>query len=157
MARKYKLDVKQVAVLVGEVKTAKETLEGALGDLNTEVASAYAEVEKAVNEYNRIVGEANDKKNEAVGSFNEKLSSLESFINSEHEDFALAYEDATEKWQKSERGEAVRDWISSIKKAAREIAAIEVEDVEEITVGDCGEYSELEIDLDPIEELADSP
>lgn len=80
--------------------------------IKTELENAWTAVEDAVAEYNETVNEAKSKITSVVESYNNVLGEAAVWSASIMERLNCEFEEKTEKWQESERGQNVSAMIS---------------------------------------------
>lgn len=111
----------------------------ALRDALTDAAEL---LQAAVAEYNAVMTEHAEKVQAALDAYNQAVSEARYFrddIVAERED---DYGDKSEKWQESEKGEAVRSWIDEWEGA--ELDDLEIEFPEELDEPDAAHADTLD-------------
>lgn len=100
-------------------------------DLTTKIHDARAKLEDAVAVFNNMQIAALADLNREVTSYNEVLNELQSFAEGIAAQIEEAYDSKSEKWQESEKGQALSEfkdaWDAFV---PEEVAEFEVEDVE---------------------------
>lgn len=100
-------------------------------EIVAELREKYADVEKAVDEFNNEVARMKGPIADAINAYNEKVETARGFC----EDIASTregeFDDKSENWQESERGQSVQEWISEWEGAdCSEIEEIEINEIE---------------------------
>ncbi len=110
-----------------KVKSLSSKQAERLTDLQEKLQSASQKVESAVAEYNTEVSKLwNDLVLESLNDYNNAVEQAKEFVKDRREQMESQYEDGSEKWQQSKRGDAFLEWINQWEEAATEIEEIDL-------------------------------
>jgi vacuolar-type H+-ATPase subunit I/STV1 len=120
--------------------------------MRSAVADAQAAVETAVEDFNGAMTVARASLDEAIVNYNEALAELKGRLESEQDAHQQEYDEKSERWQESDRGNAASEWIDAIGNAASAL------DAELDMTGLPGPADSFDFaDLDEVESLPDAP
>lgn len=106
-------DIVRQDAICARLDTERVLVAVALAKYNAIVAAAQAEANITVEQYNEVLEEAR--------------GFLEDIVDQANDDFG----DKSERWQDSDRGEEVRDWIDEINDARNDIDDLELLETED--------------------------
>lgn len=109
----FKLNKSEEAKLDALIEDARSELE----ELNNEIIQANYELERI-----------KDNVGAAVTRYNGELRKLRAFIEAWVEEWRTEWEDKSEKWQDSERGEAISQWMDEWQNVMLEEAELDLPD-----------------------------
>ena len=116
-------------------------------NLRSDVADAQAAVESAVDEFNEALAVAREPLEEAISNYNQALAELRGRLESERDEHQSTWDEKTERWQESDRGNAASEWIDTIGNAAdaldQELDASLPDPVEPFDYADLGDVEQL--------------
>jgi len=101
-----------------ELTDAKDALDNAVVAFNDRMSEAWEAVEEAVNAYNGV-------RDDLVG-----------MVDGEADDQQSQYDDKSEKWQEGDTGQAVQEWIESLRTAVGDINEVAMDKPEDLSVDD---------------------
>jgi len=107
MQKLSKAQIKERDDLSAKLSEAGDVLNAAITKYNEAIKAAYEDVEKAMSEFNTAVIEARD------------------FVEQVHSDIENYYDDKSEKWQESERGQNYSSWRDAWSEAISELNEVE--------------------------------
>lgn len=105
-----KRDRKRRDEIVERLLASREKLEVAISDYNDAIEKAQTDLEEHIDDYNLIL-------DDAIGLVDDVVSQAESDM-----------EERSEKWQESDRGQAVQTWIDAIREIDLEAIKIDFPD-----------------------------
>ena len=107
-------------------------------DLRNTTSEYSEELENLHEQYEEAVNDASDaitRINETVEAFNDRMAEIRDEAEEQtadlvqfKDDLRSAWEDRSEKWQESEKGEAASAWIDEIEYALGQFEAVELHD-----------------------------
>ncbi len=98
-------------------------------------------VEEAIDQYNQTMQEAWEKIEEAVSSYNEAIAQASEFKEEVYSEAQEYYDERSEKWQESDKGQSYQEWIDEWE---ADLDEIEVEQPDELEVPDMEASDSLE-------------
>lgn len=145
-----KEQVKLKADLVLSLSTEMDELKTAVVAYNEKKAEAFAALDKAVADFNSAMSEAWGEVGAAVESYNEEVTKARDFASEIAGDIESYYDDKSDKWKESERGESYSSWkdewqgISLDDLELEQPSEIEIEEPEDLDEPDADHSTELE-------------
>lgn len=98
-----------------------------LSDLQEKLQSASERVESAITDFNTSMSELwNDSVLESLNDYNTVVEQAREFVEERHDQMQSQYEDRSEKWQQSEKGEAFQEWLNEWEEAQSELEDIDL-------------------------------
>lgn len=80
----------------------------------TNLRAEWRRVDKAVEAYNAAMSENKAELEKLIGHYNNELGEASGWMEDVCSRLSAEYDEKSEKWQESERGEAVRSWIDEL-------------------------------------------
>jgi chromosome segregation ATPase len=143
---KYVLN-KEFQALKARIVERAEEAHSNLNEKHDEILGRIQEANELIGEFNSMIEEENQEIQELVEEMEEKIS-----------DFRSDWDDRSERWQESERGQAVETWISSLEDEFSTMQNItlheEIDEVDEPHF-ECS-YEEYETACDSMEDEPDA-
>jgi chromosome segregation ATPase len=102
---------------------------GRLNAFSVQLSKEHTDLSGTVDEQLEIINTAVEKINGAIDTYNEALNSARGYVEDIQSQAQSDYDDKSERWQESERGGAVQEWISTL-----ENLVAEMEDVEQLAL-----------------------
>jgi hypothetical protein len=122
MTKLCKEDLSRRDELVSRLRETFTALDMAVDKFNTAMAEAWEGVEEALTAHNEAITDAN---------------SLKAEITEEMQDY---YDDRTEKWQESDKGQAFQSWKETWEE---EFSEAELEKPEDLDISQLEDYGEI--------------
>lgn len=130
MMKLNKSQVQQRDVLVAALQDQQEEVELAINHFNEQMIELFAAVEEAIESYNGTVRDAAE------------------YVSTIAQDAESAFDERSERWQESERGERFREWVDEWMNVV--LDEVQIEQPEEVDVPDLCAAETLEnLPLEP--------
>jgi hypothetical protein len=94
-------------------------------DIAARLRDAASDIESAVEKFNVATAEAKGELEAAVMTYNERMAEADEFRDVTVGDMQGHYDERSEKWQESERGQAYLNWINEWEGA--ELGEVEID------------------------------
>lgn len=85
-----------------------------------------AKVEAAIAAFNSALAEHGKKVDEAVTAYNEVLGELSDLLSTTADDADSYFDEKSERWQESDRGQALVDWAQALRDAPLDDLEVEL-------------------------------
>ena len=108
-----------------------------LQDLYDSIDTAHADIRMGIQEYNTLVQDFNDK----IEECREDVQACAQNIVEIKDNFQSEWEDRSEKWQESEKGDAAIQWIEELEGYLGELDADMVDEIEELDEPECPDFT----------------
>lgn len=120
--------------------------------LVTALAEKRAELDSALEAFNAQIAPLSADLRQAIEDYNSLLFDARAFVEEFVAEMQTEFEDKTERWQDSDRGQAVAEWISDLENSA-DFEDVGFEEPQEIEL-DAPDHAALLDDLQLEPELA---
>lgn len=110
--------------------------------------TSEAEMQNAVSAFNAVVAEEFSKMQAAFEQFEEDRGAMHDLLVEVEEENRNAFDERSDTWQESERGEAVSAWLDSLAEGVQSVESMEQE---------LSEPEEVTAYADGLDELGDIP
>jgi len=159
MAGLNKKEIEDRDRMLDELREARDAVKVAAEDADAEIQKSFEVLRAAVDAHNEAVEAAFAPVKEAVDAYNETLDAIRSFYADQESDAQSTFDERSEKWQESDKGQAFQAWIESLG-AASVLDDLEVPTFDPIEIDDPPEIEvpeDVDEHVETIEGVADGP
>jgi chromosome segregation ATPase len=105
-----------------------------LDEVRDKIAAQGGQVEARVAELNEAVEAARAKLEDEVNTYNELVQEAGSIVEDIHRELESEYDDKSDRWKESERGECVQSWLQELENFGNEMSEAEMPEIEEVSI-----------------------